>query len=109
MIRNREYGGAELKPSRLRVAGAAWPEAVASPRERSGTVRKGGHLDIRLFGHLEVALDGAPFKLATPRKSLQVLAYLYCIGPRQSPGSTWPTCSIPTTKRAPRERSCAQR
>ncbi|MBV9332729.1 MAG: AAA family ATPase [Candidatus Eremiobacteraeota bacterium] len=35
-----------------------------------------GHLDIRLFGHLEVALDGARFKLATPRKSLQVLAYL---------------------------------
>ena len=35
-----------------------------------------GHLDIRLFGHLEVSLDGARFKLATPRKSLQVLAYL---------------------------------
>ena len=33
-------------------------------------------LEIRLFGHLEVALDGARFDLATPRKSLQVLAYL---------------------------------
>lgn len=37
---------------------------------------KGGRLDIRLFGHLEVALDGAPFKLATPRKTLAVLAYI---------------------------------
>lgn len=35
-----------------------------------------GHLEIRLFGHVEVTLDGARFKLATPRKSLQVLAYL---------------------------------
>ncbi len=35
-----------------------------------------GHLDIHLFGHLEVALDGARLTLATPRKSLQVLAYL---------------------------------
>ncbi|MBV8354717.1 MAG: hypothetical protein JO101_05325, partial [Candidatus Eremiobacteraeota bacterium] len=38
--------------------------------------KKGGHLAIRLFGHFEVELDGAPFRLATPRKSLQVLAYL---------------------------------
>lgn len=35
-----------------------------------------GHLDVRLFGHLEVALDGERVALATPRKSLQVLAYL---------------------------------
>jgi DNA-binding SARP family transcriptional activator len=35
-----------------------------------------GRLEFRLFGHLEVTLDGRPFKLATPRKSLQVLAYL---------------------------------
>ena len=43
-----------------------------------GTVvaRKRGHLDIRLLGHLEIALDGEPFRLSTPRKSLQVLAYL---------------------------------
>ncbi len=41
-----------------------------------GKVIAGGHLDIRLFGHLEVALDGAPLRLTTPRKSLQVLAYL---------------------------------
>jgi DNA-binding SARP family transcriptional activator/tetratricopeptide (TPR) repeat protein len=39
-------------------------------------LKKRGHLDIRLFGHVEVALDGAPLRLATPRKSLQVLAYL---------------------------------
>jgi DNA-binding SARP family transcriptional activator/tetratricopeptide (TPR) repeat protein len=38
--------------------------------------KKRGTLHIRLFGHLEVALDGAPLRLATPRKSLQVLAYL---------------------------------
>ncbi|HMF28300.1 MAG TPA: AAA family ATPase, partial [Candidatus Cybelea sp.] len=39
-------------------------------------LKTSGHLDIRLFGHAEVALDGARFKLATPRKTLQVLAYL---------------------------------
>jgi DNA-binding SARP family transcriptional activator/tetratricopeptide (TPR) repeat protein len=33
-------------------------------------------LDVRLFGHLEVAIDGGRFNLATPRKSLHVLAYL---------------------------------
>jgi DNA-binding SARP family transcriptional activator/tetratricopeptide (TPR) repeat protein len=38
--------------------------------------RKRGHLDIRLFGHLEVALNGDPFLFASPRKSLQLLAYL---------------------------------
>lgn len=43
---------------------------------RPARVKKPGHLDIRLFGHLEIALDGARFDLATPRKSLQVLAYL---------------------------------
>jgi len=35
-----------------------------------------GVLAIRLFGHTEMSLDGVPFKFATPRKSLQVLAYL---------------------------------
>lgn len=43
---------------------------------RPAPAKSRGHLDIRLFGHLEVALDGARFNLATPRKSLQVLAYL---------------------------------
>jgi DNA-binding SARP family transcriptional activator/tetratricopeptide (TPR) repeat protein len=38
---------------------------------------KPGRLEVRLFGHLEVALDGERFRLATPRKSLQVLAYLW--------------------------------
>ena len=38
---------------------------------------KGGHLDIRLLGHVEVALEGVPFRLATPRKTLAVLAYLW--------------------------------
>jgi DNA-binding SARP family transcriptional activator/predicted ATPase len=41
-----------------------------------GKVIAGGRLDIRLFGHLEVALDGTPLRLTTPRRSLQVLAYL---------------------------------
>jgi DNA-binding SARP family transcriptional activator len=31
---------------------------------------------VRLFGQVEVVVDGEPFRLATPRKSLQVLAYL---------------------------------
>lgn len=43
---------------------------------QTARAKKGGLLAIRLFGHFEVALDGAPFRLATPRKSLQVLAYL---------------------------------
>ncbi|MEO6836000.1 MAG: AAA family ATPase [Candidatus Tumulicola sp.] len=43
---------------------------------RPERAKKRGHLDIRLFGHLEVALEGGRFSLATPRKSLQVLAYL---------------------------------
>ena len=43
---------------------------------RPAQAKKPGHLDIRLFGHLEIALEGARFELATPRKSLQVLAYL---------------------------------
>jgi DNA-binding SARP family transcriptional activator/tetratricopeptide (TPR) repeat protein len=43
---------------------------------RPARAKSDGHLDIRLFGHMEVALDGARFTLATPRKSLQVLAYL---------------------------------
>lgn len=30
----------------------------------------------RLFGHVGVEVDGRPFKLATPRKSLPILAYL---------------------------------
>ncbi len=43
---------------------------------RPPRVKARGHLDVRLFGHLEVALDGERVALATPRKSLQVLAYL---------------------------------
>jgi DNA-binding SARP family transcriptional activator/tetratricopeptide (TPR) repeat protein len=43
---------------------------------RPTRAKKPGHLDVRLFGHLEIALDGARFGFATPRKSLQVLAYL---------------------------------
>jgi predicted ATPase/DNA-binding SARP family transcriptional activator len=43
---------------------------------RPPRVKTRGHLDVRLFGHLEVALDGERVALATPRKSLQVLAYL---------------------------------
>jgi DNA-binding SARP family transcriptional activator len=33
-------------------------------------------LRVRLFGHVAVELDGRPFKLATPRKTLPILAYL---------------------------------
>jgi DNA-binding SARP family transcriptional activator/tetratricopeptide (TPR) repeat protein len=33
-------------------------------------------LNVRLFGHLEVAIDGEHISFATPRKTLQVLAYL---------------------------------
>jgi predicted ATPase/DNA-binding SARP family transcriptional activator len=43
---------------------------------RAEQAKTRGHLAIRLFGHVEVALDGDQFRLATPRKSLQVLAYL---------------------------------
>ncbi len=35
-----------------------------------------GVLAIRLFGHTEMSVDGTPFKFATPRRSLHVLAYL---------------------------------
>ena len=33
-------------------------------------------LEVRLLGQVEVTVDGQPFRLATPRKSLQLLAYL---------------------------------
>lgn len=58
-----------------REAGAGGgPGGRRGGREACRKVGKG--LAIRLFGHLEVTLDGARFNLATPRKSLQVLAYL---------------------------------
>src|SRR5215472_3292475 len=47
---------------------------VSEPRP--ARAKRPGHLDVRLFGHLELVLDGAPYALATPRKSLQVLAYV---------------------------------
>ncbi len=43
---------------------------------RASSAKTRGRLEFRLFGHLEVALDGDRFTLATPRKSLQVLTYL---------------------------------
>src|SRR5579871_918533 len=52
---------------------------MGGARTLTPTVNKAvarAHLDVRLFGHLEVALDGERVALATPRKSLQVLAYL---------------------------------
>jgi DNA-binding SARP family transcriptional activator len=53
-------------------------KALAKASEfRPERAKKRGRLDIRLFGHLEVRLDGGRFSLATPRKSLQVLAYLW--------------------------------
>ena len=51
-------------------------KAVAKKDPRQAQATTPGRLEFRLFGHLEVTLDGRPFKLATPRKSLQVLAYL---------------------------------
>ncbi len=52
-------------------------KAVAKVSEmRPGRAKTPGRLEIRLFGHLEAALDDRPLRLATPRKSLQVLAYL---------------------------------
>ncbi len=51
------------------VVGRALPKASEQASRR-------GVLEIRLFGQAEVTVDGAPFALATPRKSLQVLAYL---------------------------------
>lgn len=44
---------------------------------RPAPTKKRGHLDIRLFDYLEVALDGERTTFATPRKSLQLLAYLW--------------------------------
>jgi DNA-binding SARP family transcriptional activator/tetratricopeptide (TPR) repeat protein len=43
-------------------------KAVQSTRRRT--------LEVRLLGQVEIAVDGEPFRLATPRKSLQLLAYL---------------------------------
>ena len=39
-------------------------------------VTVGRALEVRLFGQAAIVADGQPFRLATPRKSLQVLAYL---------------------------------
>jgi DNA-binding SARP family transcriptional activator/predicted ATPase len=39
-------------------------------------VRATRPLNVRLFGHLEIAVEGERISLATPRKTLQVLAYL---------------------------------
>jgi DNA-binding SARP family transcriptional activator len=51
--------------------------AAAKPSDRSpATAGEPGRLGFRLFGHLEATLDGEPLRLATPRKSLQLLAYL---------------------------------
>ncbi|HEY2474468.1 MAG TPA: AAA family ATPase [Candidatus Cybelea sp.] len=33
-------------------------------------------LEVRLLGQVEITVDGKPFRLATPRKSLQLLAYI---------------------------------
>jgi DNA-binding SARP family transcriptional activator/predicted ATPase len=52
-------------------------KGVAKASEfRAVRARERGRLEIRLFGYLEVALDRERLNLATPRKSLQVLAYL---------------------------------
>src|ERR1700722_14422738 len=33
-------------------------------------------LYVRLFGHVEIDVDGVPFRLATPRRTLSLLTYL---------------------------------
>ena len=48
-----------------RVAGRDPPHSGPEPE-----------LHISLFGHVAVEVNGTPFKLATPRKTLPVLAYL---------------------------------
>ncbi len=47
------------------------PNTPANPDEQGAPA-----LRIRLFGHVVIEVDGAPFKLATPRKTLPILAYL---------------------------------
>ncbi|HEY5425417.1 MAG TPA: AAA family ATPase, partial [Candidatus Tumulicola sp.] len=47
----------------------------ADARERS-TEQDDPAIRFRLFGHVAVEVGGAPFKLATPRKTLPILAYL---------------------------------
>lgn len=48
------------------------PKSKGPRPERAG----GRSLDVRLFGQVEVKVDGEPFRLANPRKSLQIFAYL---------------------------------
>src|SRR5580704_3736286 len=49
----------------------------SEPTSRTLTVPAGDRaVAVRLFGRHEIAVDGEPFRLATPRKTLQTLAYL---------------------------------
>jgi DNA-binding SARP family transcriptional activator len=48
----------------------------ATPPAGSTAVERAPHLRVHLFGHVRVFTDGAPFRMATPRKALPLLAYL---------------------------------
>lgn len=46
---------------------------MAKPAEKETA---GGALAIRLFGQMEMRLDGVPVKFGAPRKALEILAYV---------------------------------
>lgn len=72
-VRKRTSPGSQVRPpEECSVVGKAAKLSELRPTK----AKKPGRLDVRLFGHLEIALDGARLDPATPRKSLQVLAYL---------------------------------
>ena len=62
-------------PKRKRVATVKLGGRGRSPAE-AATRELGPVLGIFLFGHARLTLDGAPWLMATPRKTLQLLAYL---------------------------------
>lgn len=67
-----EGAGPRTREARSEVGRAVANASGSHPR---GTKTR-GRLGVRLFGHLEVALDARRLTFATPRKTLQVLAYL---------------------------------
>ncbi len=117
----RRWGWAGTSALSLKI----WCEALIVARRAYATVRgagrrplaprraratwRAGHLDIHLFGHLEVALDGARLSIATPASRCRSWPTCCFTGPRRYRASIWPFCSIPTTRRARRARSCARR
>lgn len=70
----KSKGGA---PAKKESSGVAKRTAEGLRAIRPVGLKHSGRLTVRLFGHLEVALDGERVAFATPRKSLQLLAYLW--------------------------------